>query len=304
MTKYIFVNGFWTGFLENTDPTQFHFFQELLEQALGEKITVGTLENSSLLLESVFSDKTFLHHKKWEYTFFFNGESQTRIIQDHFKNNRFRLSQIPRYDCILTGKHTQPQIKTVNLPLFIPYLYSNPHLFSLLKNPTRRENVPSKAVCAVISNSHCPLRNSFLDKLEKVVHIDYAGNFRNNVSKIPGAYNSPQLFEFYSQYRFVLCLENTKQETYITEKIVNGFLSQTIPIYWGSDVIHEYFNPKRFIQISHLEDKQVFQSIQSILQDDQQYLNMVNQPIFSPLASFRDLKAVAQDIAFTLKNKK
>jgi len=302
--KKIFVHGFWGGFVENTDPTKFHFFQDLLEQVFGDKIELGSFEDSSLLLESVFSDNTFLDKKKWEYTFFFNGESQSRIIQDHFKKNLFRLSKIANYNCILTGKFTNPQIKTVNLPLFIPYLYSNPHFIPLLENPTPRETVPSKAICAVISNSNCPLRNSFLDKLSRVFRIDYAGNFRNNVPKIPGAYNSPEIINFYSQYKFVICLENTKQETYITEKIINGFLSKSIPIYWGSNVIYEYFNPERFINVPNLSNEAVHQAIQqikSVIHDDHKYLKMVNQPIFNTKKDFHpNLNVIAKDIQLCL----
>ena len=100
----IFINGFWEGFIENTDPTKFSFFKNLFELVFGEQIEIGNFDESEILFESVFSDKTYINHKKWKYTFFFNGESQQRIINDHFKNNYTRLSQILNYSCILTGK--------------------------------------------------------------------------------------------------------------------------------------------------------------------------------------------------------
>jgi len=278
----IFINGFWGGFVENTDPVKFDFFKNLFENAFNEQIYIGKFQDSDILFESVFSDKTYINDKKWKYTIFFNGESQIRIITDHFKNNNYRLSQITNYDFILTGKFTNKTIKTINLPLFIPYIYSN-KFFSRLQDPEHINRVPSKNICAVISNSNCPKRNYFLDKLQSKVHIDYAGNFRNNVPKINGAYNSNDLLNFYSQYKFVICLENTKQETYITEKIVNGFLAKTIPIYWGSDNICSYFNEERFINIPNLNEDTVNKIINVILliiNNNEKYLKIVNKPVF------------------------
>lgn len=298
----VFVNGFWDGFIENTDPNKFSFFQKIFELAFNEEITIGNFNESDILFESVFSDKTYINDKKWKYTIFFNGESQERIVYDIFKNNRHRLSKIPEYDVILTGKFTNKSIKTVNTPLFICYIYSN-NYFNLLQNPSPNILVPKKNICAVISNSNCPKRNYFLDKLQKIVKIDYAGNFRNNTPKIPGAYNSDEILNFYSQYKFVICLENTKQETYITEKIINGLLARTIPIYWGSNNIYDYFNKERFINIPNLSEiviNKVISDIVSIMSDENKYLQMVNKPIFNNNHLNRDINDIANDIKLIL----
>ena len=299
----VFINGFWGGFIENTDPNKFSFFQKIFESAFNEEISVGNFDESDILFESVFSDKTYINDKKWKYTIFFNGESQERIIVDTFKNNRYRLSKIPDYNIILTGKFTNKSIKTINTPLFISYIYSNNYLH-LLQNPSPRVLVPKKNICAVISNSNCPKRNYFLDKLQKIVRIDYAGNFRNNTPKIPGAYNSNEILNFYSQYKFVICLENTKQETYITEKIINGFLARTIPINWGSDNIYDYFNKERFINIPNLSEimiNKVISAIVAIITDDNKYLQIVNKPIFNDNFLSRNIGNIAEDIKTLLQ---
>lgn len=294
----IFVNGFWGGFIENTDPVKFKFFKILLENVFGEDVQIGNLEESDILLESVFSDKTYINDKLWKYTLFFNGESQERILTDTLKNNKHRLSQIQNYSCILTGKFTNKLIKTVNLPLFIPYIYCNNYL-NILKNPQQKTFVPRKNVCAIISNSNCPYRNFFLDKLGQKIQIDYAGNFRNNVPRILGAYNSKEIFEFYSNYKFVICMENTKQETYITEKIVNGFLAQTIPIYWGSDRIGDYFNLERFINIPNLNVNTIDETINQIsliCNNPDEYMKIVNKQVFKNGNLSRDFDSIVSDV--------
>lgn len=293
----VYINGFWSGFVEDS-LISFSFFKNLFELTFNEEIDIGNKNDSDILFESVFSDKTYINYKKWKFTFFFNGESQQRIINDHFRNNKYRLSQIPNYGCILTGKFTNKTIKVINIPLFIPYIYSNNYI-NLLQNQSRIDIVPQKNICAVISNSNCPKRNYFLDRLEKRIRIDYAGNFRNNIPKIPGDFNSDEILNFYSQYKFVICLENTKQETYITEKIINGFLAKTIPIYWGSDSICDYFNEERFINVTNLIETNIDEAINkiiSIINNDNEYLKMVNNQIFKNGGLTRNIYHIAEDI--------
>tara|TARA_B100000131_G_C18025099_1_gene576115 strand:+ start:199 stop:1080 length:882 start_codon:yes stop_codon:yes gene_type:complete len=45
---------------------------------------------------------------------------------------------------------------------------------------------------------------------------------------------------------FHLSLENSQDSSYITEKVLDAFLTKTIPIYWGAPKIGEYFDEKGF----------------------------------------------------------
>ena len=45
---------------------------------------------------------------------------------------------------------------------------------------------------------------------------------------------------------FHLSLENSQDSSYITEKVLDAFLTKTIPIYWGAPKIGEYFHKKGF----------------------------------------------------------
>lgn len=53
---------------------------------------------------------------------------------------------------------------------------------------------------------------------------------------------------------FHLTIENGKHENYFTEKIIDCFMSYTIPIYWGSPNISEYFDPNGIIQFNTKEE--------------------------------------------------
>ena len=51
-------------------------------------------------------------------------------------------------------------------------------------------------------------------------------------------------------------MENKHCQGYVTEKIINAFYSGAIPIYWGSNDINTFFNPKSFINVSNFKNFQ------------------------------------------------
>lgn len=58
-------------------------------------------------------------------------------------------------------------------------------------------------------------------------------------------------------YMFSLTIENSSIENYFTEKIMDCFMTGTIPIYWGCKNISQFFNPTGiliFNSIKELED--------------------------------------------------
>lgn len=57
----------------------------------------------------------------------------------------------------------------------------------------------------------------------------------------------------FEHYRYSIVIENNIEPFYFTEKVMNCFAAQTIPIYLGATQIDEFFNPAGIIQIG-LED--------------------------------------------------
>jgi len=55
-------------------------------------------------------------------------------------------------------------------------------------------------------------------------------------------------------YRYSFCIENCKQDYYFTEKLIDCFLSGTIPIYWGCPSIGNFFNTKGMVIFDTLND--------------------------------------------------
>lgn len=58
--------------------------------------------------------------------------------------------------------------------------------------------------------------------------------------------------EALKDYRFSIVIENEISETWFTEKLIDCFVTGTVPIYWGPKSIGNYFNPKGILQFETL----------------------------------------------------
>ncbi len=271
---YLFPNAFWKGFVEKTDPVHIDFFLQLFSKVFGKRVVLGTFQNSDILLESFFGNQLLVKAKPWKYTFFFSGESQQRYpIPDHFKEI---------YTAVLRSNYTNKNI--VNVPEFMSYIYSS-KLVEKLASPKKIEKVPSKHTVIIISNGGSAERNFLLDQLEKQLgteSIEYRGPYRNNAPLITSCYNTDEFYNEISQYKFVITLENSRDETYVTEKITHGLISGVIPVYWGSNYVFECFNKDRFLYLEDLNEESVQKLINEmnrLSNDENAYLEMVNQPV-------------------------
>jgi hypothetical protein len=127
-------------------------------------------------------------------------------------------------------------------------------------------------------NNKIGLLQEKLDNIDKVDHISLYDKEIENVS----CYNSPELLKVFNQYRFIVCFENSYNSGYITEKIFNCLLADTIPIYSGSPIIHEYINPDCFINISENDDINEFvDKIREINSSSDQCIKYLSSPKIS-----------------------
>jgi hypothetical protein len=144
--------------------------------------------------------------------------------------------------------------KYFNLKLLVQI--NNHRKFSLKKK--------KKLFCAgVISNNISGdfFRLKFINELNKYKKVDMGGRYNNNVGgKVKNK------IQFLSSYKFSIAMENSGSDGYYSEKIIQSFISGTIPIYYGDYMIDEYFNPKSFISIKG--EKDMYKKIDYIIQID------------------------------------
>jgi len=261
-------NGFWAGFFEKIDPIHVDFFIKLLSDVYNEDVIVTfNLDEADILIESIFTNTTYINYKKWKASILFTGESYYAPCM---------LNNLSLYTCILGFNPTIDNF--VEFPFYIVYLKSFPNMTF---TPTK--TISNNYTSAVISNGSSNERVSFLDKLENKMTVLYGGFYKNNIGgKIQGNFASDTLLNFYKNSKFVITMENTRIGHYITEKLINGFRAGIIPIYWGSQHISEHFNSKRFIILEDTTESSINKVIDKMANmSDEEYFQIVNEPIFN-----------------------
>jgi hypothetical protein len=279
----IFFNGWFSGFFDKTNPgIHVLFFLELFKLVYNENCEIGGLNDSDILCEfDMLLDcaGSLIQNKKWKQTYLFNGESSMRCNPDH-------------YDVVLWGERNHKNV--VNVPLFVPYIYCN-NFYSKLLETKHTTSVPQHDVCVIISNPRGEMRNRFLDSLENNFNVTYAGSYKNNIGgNIPYAYNTPEFLNFVNKFKFIVSMENSRNDTYITEKIIHGLLANTIPVYWGSTRVFDYFNKDRILYLENIDE--TIQSMKQLVNNTNQWLQMINSPIFQNNTFDRTIDTIANDI--------
>lgn len=107
---------------------------------------------------------------------------------------------------------------------------------------------PKPQVCSIIASEK---RQTHGHQLRHEVVKRYPGHLN-----VFGRGYQPVQFkaEALQQYRFSVVIENGMIDTLFTEKLIDCFLTGTIPIYWGTPKIAEHFNMAGVITWNTLED--------------------------------------------------
>lgn len=202
-----------------------------------------------------------------------------------------------KYDCVkifYTGENLCPDFNLVDyalgfhqitfddrylrFPLYIMYEEAcekaqKKHLFS------DDYYLSKKGFCNyVISNSISDsARDQMIQVLSSYKELASGGKYRNNVGG-----PVPDKIAFEKNYRFTMCFENTSAIGYTTEKIMEAFAGDTIPIYWGNPEIAKEFNPHAFINCHDFSSfEEVLKEVKRIDSDDRLFLEMIKAPIFT-----------------------
>jgi hypothetical protein len=134
-----------------------------------------------------------------------------------------------------------------------------------------------KFCCMVVSNPKCNERNEFFDKLSKYKKVDSGGRFLNNIG-----FQVENKMDFIKNYKFVIAFENSSFPGYTTEKLIEPFLVNSIPIYWGNPAVGKDFNINSFINIKNISEfDEAINKIIELDNDDAKYLSMVKEPCFA-----------------------
>ena len=160
------------------------------------------------------------------------------------------------------------------------------------------------------------LRRQFCQAvMDRYKHVDCPGFVLNNMPKgaiaerwtggscgngvVSTGWSDGKL-EFLRNYKFTIAFENTSMSGLTTEKLVQPFQANSIPIYWGNPDVAELFNPKAFINCHEYNGDfdSIIARVKELDEDKAKYLSMLRE---SPLRDNFDFDRVKKAEEFLFR---
>lgn len=231
--------------------------KSLFYQLLSEKYEIELSETPDYLFCSVFGDE----HLRYDCVkIFYTGENQF----PDFNLYDYAIG----FDRLILGD------RYFRLPIY--YLNRYQSDFRLMEQKHLTPAPEKKNFCSfVYSNDRASeVREMFFEKLSSYKKISSGGRYRNNIG---GPVADKLAFE--QEHKFSFSFENSSYPGYCTEKLVQAFAAQTIPIYWGDPTVAETFNTKAFVNChDYVSWDEVMEAVINIDNHPELYAEMLAAP--------------------------
>jgi len=162
------------------------------------------------------------------------------------------------------------------------------YLFKKTELPAIDRSMAKRKFCCFIYSQDsmgegARLRKEFCRKLmETYRHVDCPGKILHNIDapnlegRADDRFWHDSKVRFLSEYKFNIAFENTNSDGYITEKMIDPFMANCVPIYWGSEGHTVPFPKDAMICASDYPDfASLIARIMEIDQNDDLYLSML-----------------------------
>jgi len=227
----------------------------------------------------------------------FNVEIDNRNPDVIFHSIFGGMQNSPRYKCkkiLFLGENHRPYKFNTNysisfdlpsktnfrLPLWQYFILLKPEYKEQLFNRPQYDNF-DRFCSFVVSNQGNFIRNSFFMGLTGYKKVSSYGRYMRNSYELQklssGKYWRTAKDEFFKNYthKFAITFENNAYPRYCTEKLMDGFLAGSVPIYWGDPKVNEEFNSNAFINTIDINE------IKKIDKNPFLFEKIYNEPVFT-----------------------
>lgn len=194
----------------------------------------------------VFSDVPDLPHPlTTERTIFLQVEPEAITgVRKHILLNGHRFTHILTYD------HTVLRMFPHARKYIFGGCWIQPDEYNSIDPSKKQFKISSIVGCKNATEGHM-FRLQLYFKQSQLPTVTFYRSSREG-KPIPSIQYNPILpsdskLELFKTYQFSLVVENSSQENYFTEKLIDCLITKTIPIYWGCPNIDDYFDTEGWI---------------------------------------------------------
>lgn len=197
----------------------------------------------------------FLSPLRDEYTLVVDDKTPDLLIYSCFGDKHLQYlnckrlficgeNVVPDFNCCDYSISTL-KVQFENRNFWLPWGLFHNGLLSPALSPLPTSNLFDRKFCSFIYSQDslgegAKLRRLFCEQLMQYKHVDCPGNVLHNLDAplLSSRYDANNWHEskvhFMSNYKFNIAFENSDAHGYITEKLIDCYMANTIPIYWGS----------------------------------------------------------------------
>ena len=122
-------------------------------------------------------------------------------------------------------------------------------------------------------------RSKILDTLSKYKRVECPCTYKNNMPDNWKVQFTVDKVDFIKRCKFTIAFESFSHAGFLTEKIRDAFVGNSIPIYYGDPNVDKVFNEKAFINCNNFSSfDDVLQKVIEIDNDDDMYIKMISAP--------------------------
>tara|TARA_Y100001970_G_C14231815_1_gene859120 strand:+ start:1621 stop:2514 length:894 start_codon:yes stop_codon:yes gene_type:complete len=162
--------------------------------------------------------------------------------------------------------------------IIFPTVYFRLNYFKNIKD-NYEINIPweKKHFCLFISQNYLNAnKERLVNELATLGPVNHISSFYE-LLKDKSCYNSKELIKVFGFFKFIICCENSNSTGYVTEKIFNIMLANSIPIYNGAPEIERYINKNRFLKY----DNNLIENVKNLMDNEVEYNKVVNAPVIN-----------------------
>ena len=154
---------------------------------------------------------------------------------------------------------------------------------SSLLNPRRLEGFNSKKfACSIFRNPH-QVRLRGIEALNTIEKVDLYGPISGRFLK--------DKFSVARNYKYTVCFENDLYPGYVTEKLLESYITGTVPIYWGDLGNDQSINRDSFINMKDFGTMDEFVDFIANI-DDVKYQEIFEQPFLNSVPDISSIQRI------------
>lgn len=122
----------------------------------------------------------------------------------------------------------------------VPMLYFDPSHITLLKTPPKPKTRQAHAVYFASNDLARNNRYQLVGELMEHIRVDSYGKSQNNCKIDSDDTGRMTKLQTIAEYKFYLAFENSNSIDYVSEKMYDGLIAGTVPVYLGAPNVDEY----------------------------------------------------------------